>query len=235
MFAVTAEDTCVTLADSEVSTTLSGDSIIRAKLERAEHMKSEFPPKPESDRVVDAGTRKLVCTTMVASLAMLFLLLLHRLHPSSVIRWVLGLVSAPYAYCLFAVINKATKIKSTLPPKMESKRIRIGKRHNSLAMILMLSVFALMIATMLAGAALFPGHQPAIIVIALTGSLLLEGFGLYGISEHDNAMCHQLGYLCPNCHKPLYEARAATYLNGLCPKCKKSIFSDSPQELVAST
>ena len=58
MFAVTAEDTCVTLADSEVSTTLSGDSIIRAKLERAEHMKSEFPPKPESDRVVDAGTRK---------------------------------------------------------------------------------------------------------------------------------------------------------------------------------
>jgi len=169
---------------------------------------------------------------MVASLAMLFFLLLHRLHPTSIIRWVLGLLLAPYAYCLSAVINKASRIKSILPPEMESKRIRIGKRHNALAMILMLSIFALMIATMLAGAALLPGHQNVIIVIALASSLLLEGFGLYGIIEHDRAMCHQLGYLCPNCHKPLYEAHATTYLNGLCPKCKKSIFSDSPQALV---
>lgn len=198
-------------------------------------MKSEFPPKLESDRIDDAGTRKLVWATMVASLAMLSLLLLHRLHPTAVIRWIIGLLLALYAYCLSGLIKKAKKIKSILPPEMESKRIRIGKRHNSLTMILMLSVLVLMIATMWAGAVLLPGYRHAIIMIALAGSILFEGFGLYGIIETDNAMCRQLGYLCPNCRKPLYEARATTYLNGLCPKCKKSIFSDSRQDLVAST
>jgi hypothetical protein len=41
-------------------------------------------------------------------------------------------------------------------------------------------------------------------------------------------MCRRLGYVCPLCHKPLYEPGAATYLTGACPKCKKNILSEMP-------
>jgi phage FluMu protein Com len=194
----------------------------------AEPTKLDFTCELESKRIDNAHTRKLVWAAMGTSLAMLSLLLLNRFHPNPVIRWILGLLLVPYAYCLSGLMRKARKIKSILPPDMESKRIRIGKRHNSLVLILLLAVGILPIALMLAGAAFFRGYHNAIVVVALLLMVLSGGYGLFRIIEHDNAMCRQLGYMCPTCHKPLYEAHAATYLNGLCPKCKKSIFSGSP-------
>ncbi len=194
----------------------------------AEPTKLDFTREPESKRIDNAHTRKLVRVAMGASLAMLSLLLLNRFYPNSVIRWILGLLLVPYAYCLTGIIRKTRKIKSILPPDLDSKRIRIGKRHNSLVLILMLAVGILPIATMWAGAAFLHGYHNAIVVVALLLMVLTGGYGLFRIIEHDNAMCCQLGYMCPNCHKPLYEAHAGTYLNGVCPKCKKSIFFGSP-------
>jgi phage FluMu protein Com len=229
MFTVRAESTCVTLDSDRQNSTLSMrlDQAKQAH-DMAEPTKLDFTCELESKRIDNAHTRKLVWAAMGTSLAMLSLLLLNRFHPNPVIRWVLGLLLVPYAYCLSGIIRKARKIKSILPPDMESKRIRIGKRHNSLVLILMSAVGVLPIATMWAGAAFLHGYHNAIVVMALLLMVLSGGYGLYRIIEHDNAMCRQLGYMCPNCHKPLYEAHAATYLNGLCPKCKKSIFSGSP-------
>ncbi len=61
------------------------------------------------------------------------------------------------------------------------------------------------------------------LVVAVLVAGLIEAYGLRHIVHRDNELCRQLGYLCPCCHEPLYESRAATWANGLCPKCNKSI------------
>lgn len=55
--------------------------------------------------------------------------------------------------------------------------------------------------------------------------LLGEAYGIYRIIKHDNELCRQLGYMCPFCQSPLYEARASTWISGLCPKCRKSVIA----------
>ena len=45
--------------------------------------------------------------------------------------------------------------------------------------------------------------------------------------RYDDEMCEQMGFICPNCHKPLYEPRSFMNQNGRCPKCRQIIFSDS--------
>lgn len=115
-------------------------------------------------------------------------------------------------------------MKSVLPPELESKRIKIAKAHNLLVCGLLAMLFVGLILM-----ALFvprgPSHRPSRTGL-LEGFLiiaLLEGYGIYRIIDHDNHLCRRLEYMCPSCHKPLYEPRAPTWVNGLCPKCGKSV------------
>lgn len=114
--------------------------------------------------------------------------------------------------------------KSVLPVELESKRIKIAKAHNLLVCVLlgMLFVGLLLIAVLLPHG---PTHKPS--NMAFVGAFLaiglLEAYGIYRVVQHDNELCRQLGYICPFCNKPLYEARASTWVDGLCPKCHKSV------------
>ena len=131
----------------------------------------------------------------------------------------------PAGYCLYRLAQKAKKIKSVLPPDMESKRVRIGKVHNQLCLALLLVTGVLPIGAIWVRAVVIDHYAQAIFWVALLMAALTEGFGFYRIVQYDNALCRQLGYVCPICHEPLYEAHATTYLSGLCPKCKKSVIS----------
>ena len=76
-----------------------------------------------------------------------------------------------------------------------------------------------------------PAYQPgSLFWVAFVVAGLIEIHGLRRIVQHDNELRHQLGYLCPFCHEPLYESRASTWANGLCPKCRKSVVCISPRE-----
>jgi hypothetical protein len=81
------------------------------------------------------------------------------------------------------------------------------------------------------GALILPYRGTAVVGLALMATLVSVAYGIYRIIQHDNEMCQRLGYMCPLCHKPLYEPRAATYLTGICPKCNKNIVADSPAGL----
>ena len=114
-------------------------------------------------------------------------------------------------------------MKSVLPAELESKRIKIAKMHNRLVGVLLAGlVVALSLSIPLLDIA-YLKKEP--IVGVFLGFLVIgaEVYGLYRIIRHDNELCHRLGYLCPICSEPLYEARASTWLNGMCPKCQKSV------------
>jgi hypothetical protein len=115
-------------------------------------------------------------------------------------------------------------MKSVLPPELESKRLRIAKAHNWAVVCLLALIFA----GFLLYAAFVPrnaNHRPTRLGLfaGLLSVVLVEAYGLYRIIRHDNEMCRELGYMCPYCQKPLYEARASTWMTGLCPKCGKSV------------
>ncbi len=115
-------------------------------------------------------------------------------------------------------------VKSVLPVELESKRIKIAKVHNLLVCVLLGLLFVgLLLITVLMPHG--PTHKPS--SMALVGAFLaiglLEAYGICRVVQHDNELCRQLGYMCPFCDKPLYEARASTWVDGLCPKCHKSV------------
>jgi len=109
---------------------------------------------------------------------------------------------------------------SVLPAHLEAKRLAIAKTHNMLVVALMFSF---------AGALYLVATLPIGLTFALriaTVALViipLEAFAIYRVFKYDEKMCVRLGYMCPHCHKPLYEPRALTYLNGFCPKCGESV------------
>lgn len=74
---------------------------------------------------------------------------------------------------------------------------------------------------------ILPRGFPHAFVVVIAGLIAVEGYGLYRILQHDKDMCLQLGFICPFCHKPLYEPHALIW-NTLCPKCKKDIVKNNP-------
>jgi hypothetical protein len=60
-------------------------------------------------------------------------------------------------------------------------------------------------------------------VLAIVVVGLAEVFGIRRLFKHDDQMCERLGFMCPHCHKPLYEPRSFINVNGKCPKCGRSI------------
>lgn len=184
---------------------------------------SNFPPELESKRIENAQDRKVALVLLVTTLVAWALLRLDQIYPNSVTRWILLLVMLPAGFCLYRLARKAGRIKSVLPPDLESKRIRIAKSHNQLSLALLLATSVFLIGTIWIGAAVTPGHAQSIIWVALLVAALIAGYGIRYVIQHDNALCRQLGYMCPSCREPLYEAHATTYLTGLCAKCKKSV------------
>jgi hypothetical protein len=194
-------------------------------------VKSDLVPVLEAKRSEKVDTRKLLFALTATSLGLWVLLILNRSHPSPSMRWILLSALLPEGYLFYRLMQKARKIKSVLPPEMEAKRIKIGKRHNSLLLPWVITTGALPLGAVWVGAAVIHGYHHAIFWSALTLTALLVGYGIYRIIQHDNSLCRQLGYLCPQCHEPLYEPHATTYLNGLCPKCKKSVLAEDQRSM----
>lgn len=123
-------------------------------------------------------------------------------------------------------LRSTATLKSILPTELESKRLTIAKSHNLLCVYMLALVLGtplLVIAVIhITHASLMTGILALVVAVAVAG--LVEAYGLRRIVERDNELCRQLGYLCPFCHEPLYESRAATWANGVCPKCRKSVF-----------
>jgi phage FluMu protein Com len=198
-------------------------------------MRLDSHPELEFKRIENAQNRKLVYALSALSLVGLALFLMDRRYPGSPIHWIFRLLLLPQGYLFYRLMRQAGKVKSVLPAHMEAKRVRIGKSHNRLTMALLAATGVWMIGATWVSSAVIPGHKHAAFFTGLLLAYLMAGYGLYRIIQHDNALCREIGYMCPACHKPLYEARAATYLNGRCPKCKNSILAEWPTGTVGSS
>jgi ribosomal protein L37AE/L43A len=108
-------------------------------------------------------------------------------------------------------------VKSVLQGELAAKRNQIAKTHNRLVITLLGVLFVAMI-----GFAALARGIPHAVPVFLTSLVIGEVYGIYRIVLHDNEQCRQLGFICPFCHKPLYEARALIW-NTLCPKCGEDI------------
>jgi hypothetical protein len=113
---------------------------------------------------------------------------------------------------------------SILPEELEKKRLKIAKTHNRLVICTLIIVgLAFFLFLHLTSLIDNVGARHAGICVSFLCIAVFEFFSIYKILQYDKKMCEELDYMCPNCNRPIYEPRAATYLTGLCPKCNKSI------------
>lgn len=122
------------------------------------------------------------------------------------------------------------KTRSVLPPEFEAKRVTIAARHNQIVgvMVLLLLAAILSIAVVLRDSP----RMWTFLAIAVLG--LAEFFAIKRLLKYDEQLCVRFGFLCPHCHKPLYEARSFISLNGVCPKCRRSILPAAQHSAVLS-
>jgi uncharacterized membrane protein YuzA (DUF378 family) len=138
-------------------------------------------------------------------------------------------------FFLFAFLQLLTgkylgKAESILPPELETKRVLIATKHNQIVVLMLLSLFAALFSIV----ALLRGSPRmwAFYAIAVFG--LAELYAIRRLFKYDEQLCERLGFVCPHCHKPLYEPRSFININGLCPKCGKSILVDAQHSAVLS-
>jgi uncharacterized membrane protein YuzA (DUF378 family) len=138
-------------------------------------------------------------------------------------------------FFLFAFLQLLTgkylgKAKSILPPELETKRVSIATKHNQIVALMLLSLFAALFSIV----ALLRGSPRmwAFFAIAVLG--LAELYAIRRLFKYDEQLCERCGFVCPHCHKPLYEPRSFINLNGLCPKCGKSILLGAQHSPVLS-
>jgi hypothetical protein len=113
-------------------------------------------------------------------------------------------------------------MKSVLPPDLEAKRVQIAKTHNRLVLFLLAGLF-LVLFLLIGIAPKRDQHGWTLLLGGIVILLILEGYGLYRILMYDQEMCAQLNFMCPHCHRPLYEPRGFINVTGRCPKCKQRI------------
>lgn len=116
-------------------------------------------------------------------------------------------------------------MQSVLPPGLESKRIAIARRHNHLVIALLIATVAVLFAALLLLTKLAPNpgpHKTPLLVSVIVFIVIFEVYGIRRISRQDDELCRQLGFLCPHCHKPLYDPRGFISITGRCPKCRAS-------------
>jgi len=119
-------------------------------------------------------------------------------------------------------------IKTCLPDVLEKKRLQITKRHNINASIAIFFIFTVLFLFI---------HLLASIEVRSRGWVLgLLGLSLFlclffimrFISKLDYLFCKELGFICPECHKPLYivigrETGSKRLMDGRCPHCNKDL------------
>lgn len=124
--------------------------------------------------------------------------------------------------------------ESILPPDLEAKRFTITKSNNRRVRRLVLAVFVYAILLVYLLPHILRDRPMDYLVIFVAGtSVLLMGYGLYRIIQHDNEMCRQLGFMCPHCGRPLYEPQGFISLNGRCPKCRRSVLPSTQSKSVS--
>ncbi len=109
---------------------------------------------------------------------------------------------------------------SGLPPKLEAKRLLVAKAYNQF-MILNFGVVVALLVAILVFVRWF-GH-PAIYGLGLV--LPVEVAMIHFGTRRGDGLCRKLDFLCPHCHRPLFEARSTAYLTGNCPKCRARVAS----------
>ncbi len=112
-------------------------------------------------------------------------------------------------------------MKSVLPPDLEAKRLTIAKAHNRLVLGLLAGIFAVLF--LLLGIAPKNPRGRYFLLGGLCTAMILEGYGVYRIFNYDKQLCTRLGFICPHCHKPLYEPRGFINITGRCPKCERLV------------
>lgn len=112
-------------------------------------------------------------------------------------------------------------MKSVLPHDLEVKRLTIAKTHNRLVLSLLAGLFAVLF--LLIGIAPKNTRGRYFLFGGLFGAMILEGYGIYRIFQYDKQLCTKLGFICPHCHKPLYEPRGFINITGRCPKCARPV------------
>ena len=115
----------------------------------------------------------------------------------------------------------AMRDPSGLPPELEAKRRVIAKAYNDVAKLNLLIVMGLLLAVMFLVARL--GHAA---IYGLGVILPVEVAVMYYSVRRGDALCRKMDFLCPHCHRPLFEARSTAYLTGTCPKCRARVASD---------
>jgi hypothetical protein len=115
-------------------------------------------------------------------------------------------------------------LKSVLPPAFEAARVRIARTHNQLIVLLLVLFIGTLFGLLRYAPDLMQEDplKPLLVVVAVEFALILA------LVRFDRFQCRRLGYMCPQCGKPLYESRSMFYLDGICPKCKHQIFKAAP-------
>jgi hypothetical protein len=113
-------------------------------------------------------------------------------------------------------------VKTVPTGELAQKRARIAKSHK-LRVVAFLGAASAAFPVFLGVQKPFLVRIPPTSVLLFLGFLIIsEAYAIYRTIQHDNEMCRDLGFMCPFCHQPLYEARALIW-NALCPKCGKDI------------
>jgi len=115
-------------------------------------------------------------------------------------------------------------MKSVLPERYLAAGQAISKSHNYRVFLLIfafLSTFILWIPLFSRYAPLTHRKEFAIGYLGLVG--LGVFYGIYWIGQTDKRKCVELGYLCPECGRPLYSSKGYEKITGRCPSCQKSV------------
>jgi hypothetical protein len=113
-------------------------------------------------------------------------------------------------------------VKTVLTGELAQKRALIAKSHN-LRVMAFLGAASVAFLVFIGMQKILLVRIPRASVLLFLGALIIsEAYAIYRTIQHDNEMCRDLGFMCPFCHQPLYEARALVW-NTLCPKCGQDV------------
>jgi hypothetical protein len=115
-------------------------------------------------------------------------------------------------------------MRSVLPERYVAARQAISKGHNVRVLLLIVAfLFAMILWVPLLSRYAPPAHRKDLAIGYLCMVSVGVFIGIYRIAQQDKAKCYQLGYLCPNCGRPLYSSKGFEKVTGRCPACHKTV------------
>ena len=125
---------------------------------------------------------------------------------------ILIVVLLAWASLVVVALRKRPK-KSVLPPELELKRATIAKAHNR-RVFLLLPMLAVLFSLLFLSLPLVPHSWSKAYLFGFILLIIapLEGYAIYRVSKFDDRLCKDLDFMCPHCHKPLYEPSWALYV-----------------------